>query len=135
MLKDIHRPAVENIVMAVVQEADEETGEPVWNVYLINLYDKEIKGVLVASKGYGQLEGKDVKTSVLRHLIDEVGPNDYARIEPIMTNLFGLSNEFWVSFYLDKQIFDKKYVFLPESIREENFTVVPVINKRGVMIR
>jgi hypothetical protein len=52
-----------------------------------------------------------------------------------MPNLFGLNNEFWVSFYLDKQIYDKKYVFLPETIKEENFTLIPVLNKHGVMIR
>jgi hypothetical protein len=32
-------------------------------------------------------------------------------------------------------MYDKKYIFLPESIKQENFTMVPVLNKRGVMIR
>lgn len=32
-------------------------------------------------------------------------------------------------------MYDKKYVFVPESVKEENFTLVPLINKRGVMIR
>jgi len=32
-------------------------------------------------------------------------------------------------------MYDKKYVFVPESITEENFTHVPVLNKKGVMIR
>ena len=52
-----------------------------------------------------------------------------------MTDIFGLSNEYWVSFYLSKKMYDKKYIFLPESIKEENFSIVPVLNKRGVMIR
>jgi hypothetical protein len=134
MLKDIPQLVVENIVIAIVHEPNDE-GELVWNAYLINLYDKEISNVIVSSKGYGQFEGREVKTSVLRHLIGNVEPKEYARIEPIMENLFGLSNEFWVSFYLGKNIYDKKYIFLPETISESNFTMIPVLNKRGVMIR
>jgi hypothetical protein len=134
MLKDIPQLVVENIVIAIVHEHNDE-GELVWNAYLINLYDKEISNVLVSSKGYGQFEGREVKTSVLRHLIGNVEAKEYAKIEPIMENLFGLSNEFWVSFYLGKNIYDKKYVFLPETISESNFTMIPVLNKRGVMIR
>ena len=134
MLKDIPKLAVENIVVAVVKELNDE-GEMVWNAYLVNLYDQEISNVLVSSKGYGNFEGREVKTSVLRHLIGNIDPKDYAKIEPIMDNLFGLSNEFWVSFYLDKHIYDKKYIFLPETINESNFTMIPVLNKRGVMIK
>jgi hypothetical protein len=134
MLKDIPQLEVENIAIGIVREPD-DNGELVWNAYLVNLYDHEIKNVLVSSKGYGNFEGREVKTSVLRHLIGDIDGKDYAKIEPIMENLFGLSNEFWVSFYKDKNIYDKKYVFLPETITENNFTLIPVLNKHGVMIR
>ncbi len=134
MLKDIPQLTVENIIVAVVRESNDE-GELIWNAYLVNLYDEQITGVLVSSKGYGHYEGRDVKTSILRHLIGNVDSKDYAKIEPIMDNLFGLSNEFWVSFYKDSHMYDKKYIFLPETIFEENMTMIPVLNKRGVMIR
>lgn len=134
MLKDINRPEVTNLVLAAVHEPD-ETGELTWNVYLVNLYDVQISNVLVSSKGYGTFEGRDVKTSVLRHMIGNVDSNDYAKIEMLMENLFGLSNEFWVSFYVGQNIYDKKYVFLPESIKEENFSIIPVLNMPGVMLR
>ena len=134
MLKDIPKLEVENIIVAIVHEPNSE-GEKVWNVYIVNLYKVKIEGVLVSSKGYGTYEGRDVKTTILRHLIGEIDSNDYAKIEPIMPDVFGLSNEYWISFYLDKKMYDKKYVFLPESIREENFSTVPVLGKRGVMIR
>ena len=134
MLKDIPKLIVENIVVAIVHEPNEE-GELLWNAYLVNLYDQPISNVLVSSKGYGNFDGRDVKTSVLRHLIGNIDAKDYAKIEPIMDNLFGLNNEFWVSFYLGNHIYDKKYIFLPETISESNFTLIPVLNKRGVMIR
>ena len=134
MLKDIPKLIVENIIVAIVHEPGIE-GELVWNVYIVNLYDEKIEGVLVTSKGYGHFEGREVKTTVLRHLIGNIDQKDYAKIEPIMTDVFGLSNEYWISFHLAKKMYDKKYIFLPESIREENFSFVPVLNKRGVMIR
>jgi hypothetical protein len=135
MLKDIHRPEVENIALAVVPENDVDTGEKNWNVYLINLYDEDISGVLVSSKGYGELNGDEVKTSVLRHLFDRIGALDYVKVEPILPELFGLNNEYWVSFYIGSTIYDKKYVFLPESIREDHFMLIPFIGKPGVMLR
>ena len=135
MLKDIPKLEVENIITAIVQEEHEDTHELVWNVYLVNLYDKQIEGVLVSSHGYGSHEGRDVKTSTLRHFIGTIDSKDYAKIEPIMQDLFGLNNEYWVSFYLDDKMYDKKYIFLPETITSDNFTMIPVLNKRGVMIR
>ena len=134
MLKDIPKLVVENIIVAIVPE-DNEVGEQIWNVYLVNLYDQKIEGVLVSSKGYGNRNGEDVKTSTLRHFIGAIEPKDYAKIELIIKDVFGLSNEYWISFYLGKDMYDKKYVFLPESITEENLTAIPVLNKKGVMIR
>jgi hypothetical protein len=134
MLKDIPKLVVENIIVAIVPE-ENEVAEQVWNVYLVNLYDQKIEGVLVSSKGYGIRNGEEVKTSTLRHFIGSIESNDYAKIELIIKDVFGLSNEYWISFYLGKDMYDKKYVFVPESITEENFTHVPVLNKKGVMIR
>jgi len=76
-----------------------------------------------------------VRTTTLRYMLDEIPPHSFAKIEPIVEDVFGINNEYWVSFYLDSKMYDKKYVFLAESIREENFTLVPVLNKKGVMIR
>ena len=119
MLKDIHRPEVKNIVLAAVKEPNEESGTMEWHVYLVNLNDEVIRGVLVSSKGYGELDGKEVKTSILRHLIGNVDPQDYARIEMIMDNLFGLSNEYWVSFYMGSDMYDKKYIFYRSQSRKK----------------
>jgi hypothetical protein len=80
------------------------------------------------------VRGESVKTSVLRHFLDTIEPGDFAKIEPIMENLFGISNEYWVSFYKHRVMYDKKYVFVAESISENHLTNIPIINKPGVMI-
>jgi hypothetical protein len=89
----------------------------------------------VSSKGYGVINGEAVKTSTLRHFLNEVKPGSFMKIEPIMEDVFSLSNEYWVSFYIDKIIYDKKFIFLPETISSEYFTLIPILNKRGVMIK
>lgn len=134
MKKDIVPPVVEDIAVAVVKEVN-ELNEMEWNVYLLNLKQIQIEGVLVTSKGYGMYNDEEVKTSVLRHFLDVVDANDYKKIEPITEMVFGLNNEFWVSFFANKVMYDKKYIFLPETIKEENFTLIPIINKKGVMIK
>jgi hypothetical protein len=134
MIKDIPKYIVKDVALAVVKEENEQ-GEPGWNVYVLNLKSEEIQAVLVSSKGYGMYRGEEVKTSTLRHFLEDMPPMTYAKVEPIMDTLFGLNNEYWLSYYLDGGMYDKKYIFLPESIREENFITVPLINKKGVMIK
>lgn len=134
MLKDIPRVEVEDIAIAIVP-TQKEGDEKLWEVYLLNLRKEPIDNVIVSSKGYGHFKGEDVKTSVLRHYLGTIEPDQYMLIEPIQENVFGLNNEYLLSFYIKNTIFDKKYVFLPESINESYFTLIPLLQKRGVMIR
>ena len=134
MKKDITPPTVEDVAVAIVKEQN-DLGETEWNAYLVNLKKEKIEGVLVTSKGYGMLNNEEVKTSTLRHFLGDVDAKNFTKIEPILEPLFGLNNEFWVSFFLHKVMYDKKYIFLPESITEENFILIPSINKKGVMIK
>ena len=132
MKQDINYPEVQDIAIAIIQEEEKDT---FWSVYLINLKDVVLKNVLIASKGYGIHKGEDVKTSTLRHYFPEVQPKSFVKIEPIDTLLFKLSNEYWLSFYVEKEIYDKKYVFLAESVIQDHLIEIPLVGKRGVMIR
>jgi len=133
--KDIDDPKVEDIALAAVPEPNPESGVEEWYIYLINLKDIEINNVLVASRGYGVVEEKKVETSQLRHFVESLPPKSFVKIEPIMENLFALNNQYWVSFYIDRKIFDKKYVFLAETIQKENLTDVPLMGQKGVLLR
>src|SRR5690606_15108110 len=98
MKADLPINHVEDISVAVVM--DNEPGETIdWQVYLINEKSVQIQNVMVTSKGYGEKDGVEVKTSVLRHFIGDVDSMDYARIEPIDSQVFGLNNEYWLSYY------------------------------------
>jgi len=137
MRKDIPINKVKNIGIAVVEELNEEETESIYNVYLINFQDKLLENVLVSSRGYGENKstGEAIKTSVLRHSLGDVEPQSFIKIEPIIEDVFGLNNEYWLSYYEDRQILDKKYIFLAETIQNENFIEIPLINKLGVLIK
>jgi len=135
MKKDINPPKVEDIIVAVVQEKN-ELNQDIWNVYLINQKNDAIENVLVSSKGYiTEVNGNETKTSSLRHSLGKVEGNDFALIEPIMEDVFALHNEYWVSFFENNQMLDKKYIFLAETIKKENFTTIPILEKQGIMIK
>jgi hypothetical protein len=134
MKKDIEHPEVEDIAVAVVKQTN-ELGEENWYAYFLNLKNVTVTNVLVTSRGYGMLDDEEIKTSTLRHFLEDVAPMSAMKIELLMDNVFGLSNEYWVSFYIGKTIYDKKYIFLPESIIEDNFTHIPVLETEGVMIK
>ncbi len=130
MKKDIPIPKVKDVGIAIVPEADSS-----WYVYLLNLKDSPLDGVLVVSKGYGRVEDKEVKTSILRHLFDKVESRAFVKVELLEKRLHVLSNEFWVSFWHKGVMYDKKYVFVTDSLSEDHFTKIPLVNKMGVLIK
>jgi hypothetical protein len=133
MLKDIIEPAFDGVGVAVIHEEGEEN-EMVWNVYLINFNNALIDGVLISSKGYGTINNEEVKTSVLRHMLHEIDALDYGKIEPLHEDLFTINNEYWVSFYLDGKIYDRKFVFVENSIDKNRLAHINVIDKKGILI-
>ena len=133
MKKDIVPPKVEGVSMAVVRETDED-GELAWYVYLINAKDVPLTNVLVSSTGYGEIDGEHRASSEMRHYLESLGAKSWARIERMMEDVFALSNQFWLSFYIGEHIHDKKYIFVAGSIHEEHFTQLPLMNMKGVLI-
>ena len=129
MKKDIQMAAVTDVGVAAVHEEGD------WKVYLINFKKEKLKNVIVSSSGYGSEINPGVKTSSLRFFFDEVGPSDFVIVETIMENLFELNNEYWVSFYIGDEIYDKRFIFVPGSIQVSNLIHISLLQKDGVLIR
>jgi hypothetical protein len=130
MINDIEFPEVRNVTIAVVKE---DLAENPWKVYLINKNQVPIENTLVSSKGYGEMEGEKQKTSVLRHFLETIPPNNSALIEPIDPAVFHLNNEYWVSYYIGREIYDKRFLFVPDTICEGNMTFIKELDKQGVL--
>ncbi|HSZ24211.1 MAG TPA: hypothetical protein VK766_00750 [Cytophagaceae bacterium] len=133
MKKDIPFLPVEGICIAVSRYI-ESAEEISWKVFLINKNSFAIENVFIRSKGYGfNEEGEKQETSTLRHHIPEVAPGEYALIEPIDPGVFHLNNEYWVSYFVSNQVYDKKFIFVPDTIVESNLIFIPQINMEGVL--
>ena len=135
MKAELLGPKVENVGVAVIQSINEDN-EKEYTVYLISLRDDIMEGIIVASTGYGEntTTGEKIKTSTLRHGIEVLLPNEIAKIEPIMPDVFGLSNEYWVSFWVEDVLYDKRFVFPAESLIEENFKYLEIFKRKGVLL-
>lgn len=135
MRDELKGPVVENVKMVVVPEINEEGGTQHY-VYLLNLRDDIMEGIIVSSRGYGVNvdTGEKINTSTLRHCIELLLPNEAAKIEPIMEEVFGLTNEYWLSFWVDEVMYDKKFIFLPETISDANMREVPKLGGKGIIV-
>ncbi|WP_425637733.1 hypothetical protein ACPUEN_20270 [Algoriphagus yeomjeoni] len=131
MKKDIDFSPVTGVKLAIAKE-ETSTGTE-WAVYIINLNLIELKNVMITSKGYGEINGESKKTSVLRHMIDELGEQAVAKVEAIDPAVFVLTNEFWVSYYIMDQIFDKKFIFTSGSFDSGFIKMIPEIGLEGVL--
>ena len=133
MKKDIPFDPVENVYLVVAQDKAEGDEEGIWRVYIINKHEEPLDTVMITSKGYGEKDGLEQKTSTLRHVIERLEGNSYAIIEPIDESVFHLNNEYWVSYYLNGQIYDKKFRFVPDSLTDENVRHIPELDLNGVL--
>lgn len=136
MREELKSPIVENVAVAVVQQINTEN-HPEYLVYLLNLRDDIMEGIIINSTGYGENAntGEKIKTSTLRHCIEVLLPNEAAKIEPIMEDVFGIFNEYWVSFWVDDVLYDKKFVFPPETICEKNLKEISLLGAKGIIIQ
>ena len=133
MIKDIPVPEVNDIAVAVIPEEDENEGLA-WSVYLLNLKDTPIEGVLVSSKGYGELNGEQIKTSTLRHFIEKIEPGNFSKVEPLPDVLLDFFNEYFITYYVGSVLFDKKFVFEPYSINGKNSAFIGSIGQNGILL-
>lgn len=127
MKKDIQFPPVKDVYFTVAKDGKD------WKVYLINRGSDVLENVMITSKGYGEKDGIKQETSVLRHGFPVLDVGEYAMVELIDPQVFHLNNEYWLSFFIGRQVFDKKYIFVPDSISENNLSFIPELNLQGVL--
>ena len=135
MREGLNGPKVEKVAVAIVEETN-ELNETMYYAYLVNLRDDIMEGIIINSTGYGENvnTGEKIRTSTLRHSLEVLLPNEAAKIEPIMEEVFGLANEYWVSFWVNDDLYDKKFVFLPETISKEKMKLIPELGQKGVIL-
>ena len=85
--------------------------------------------VLVVSKGF---EG-DRMTSTMRHGIGSVASKTFAKIEMVQEDVLALNNEFFVTFFAEDKLFERRFVFPKNSVKPSAIEMVPIIEKEGIL--
>ena len=116
MKKDLPTLEVKNVTVVIKPE---KAGEH-WTVHLVNTNDFMLHNILVASEGYGKKAPNRQETSVLRQFFEILDANSSLQIELIDPEVFHLFNEYGITYYVNDEIYFKKFVFVPDSILEEN---------------
>jgi HEPN domain-containing protein len=130
--KDINFLPVEGIQVVVARKLT-ELNQYDWCVYLINQNQQPIHTVFVTSTGYGEKNGEEQKTATLRHFFVSIESGANEIVETIMPDVFHLNNEYWVSYYIGSQIYDKKFIFVPDSITESHLVNIPALGLEGIL--
>ena len=99
-----HAP-VENVFLAVTQEYNETFKGNDYYVYLINQKEQDLEMVLVLSQG----SDGEVKTSQMKHKIEKLPANSFAKVELMQEEVLGLNNVFKVSFFEENRMFEKNF--------------------------
>lgn len=113
----------------MVFEWNEELLSKEWNAYLINDGNFPIEMVFVVSKGY---DG-DIKTAKMRHRMEVLEAKCYQKLEFVQKDVLVLTNEFYVTYYLNKQLYEKRFIFKKGSVSEENLAQIPLLQIKGIL--
>ncbi|MCC5920590.1 MAG: hypothetical protein LAT68_10680 [Cyclobacteriaceae bacterium] len=137
MKEDINIPKVEGIKLAMVP--DTELGAPVlpdtyWKAHLINTNSYAIEGVLINTKGYGEIDGRAKETGTFRHHIDVLEGGAAAAFETLPPDLLQLNNEFMLTYFHDGKLFDRKYIFETGSIQPDRMQHIDELKRDGVVL-
>lgn len=127
MKKDIDFSPVKNVHVVIGKDSGG------WKVYLVNRRMEDLENVMVTSSGYGKTGNEAQKTSTLRHMFPKIPAGEFAFIELIQEDVFHLNNQYWVSYFIDGQVYDKKFIFVPDSIIDDNLIFIEEIQMKGIL--
>ena len=128
MKQDINIPEIKNVTVVIKPE----DGGDHWSVHLVNSNRFILKDILVASKGYSQKAPGREETSVIRQFFETLEAKASMQIELIDPEVFHLFNEYGVTYYIDKEIYFKKFVFVPDSSTLENLIENEILGTKAV---
>lgn len=129
MKKDIEIPISKDVYIALVNEWNEEFKIKEWNAYILNNEATDIELVFVVSKGYDA----DKKTATMRHSMEALKARSYQKLEFVQDEVLKLNNEFFVTYYVDGKLYEKRFLFKKDEVQERNLTQIPLLEKQGVL--
>jgi hypothetical protein len=129
--EDIEIPIAKDVYVAIVHEWNKEFLSQDWNTYIINNRSTPIEMVLIVSKGF---DG-EVKTSTLRYAFGKIDGKGFEKIEMVQEEVLRLTNEFFVTYYADNKLYEKRFLFEKDSVNEQNTVHIPILEMDGILAK
>jgi hypothetical protein len=129
MKKDIEIPIAKEVYVALIHEANEEFLDREWNAYILNNRATAIDMVMVVSNGFDT----ERKTSTMRHVIGELAAKSFKKIEVVQEDVLTLNNEFFVTYYADSKLYEKRFIFESGSVSIGNLSPIPILEQDGIL--
>ncbi len=117
--------------MALVPEGTSEGKSKEWYAFLLNEGKTPIETVLIVSEGYDESR----KTSRMRHSISVLPANSYAKIELVQEDVLALNNVFFVTYFADNKLYEKRFLFSRECLSPPQLVLVPLLKKDGIFVK
>jgi len=128
--KDIEIPIVnKDVYIAIVPDWNDELKTNEWNAYILNDGTAPIELVFVVSKGFLG----DTKTATMRHSMEKLAAKSFQKLEFIQSEVLELTNEFYLTYYLNGKLHEKRFIFTQNSVAEENLSQIPLLHKSGIL--
>ncbi|MBU2948454.1 hypothetical protein [Zobellia uliginosa] len=128
MKKDIEIPIAKDVHVVIIREWNEDFLSKDWNAYIINSRADEIEMTIVVSKGFDD----ERQTSTMRHGIGTIASKEFKKVEMLPEEILVLDNEFFVTFFAEGKLFEKRFLFPQNTITENNLSNIPLIDKDGI---
>lgn len=122
-------PLGQGVFVAAVLEENEDFQTRDWNAYIVNTNNFPLEMVLIVTRGFD----KKKATSTMRHTIKLLPAKSFAKIEFLEDQVLRLNNEFLVTYFEENKMFEKRFTFKKNSIKESATGAIPLIPKKGVL--
>ena len=74
-------------------------------------------------------------TSTMRHKIETLPANSFAKVELMQEELLALNNHFKVTFFENNKMFEKEFILKKNSFKEGALRHIDLLNKRGIILK
>ncbi|MFD1314182.1 hypothetical protein [Namhaeicola litoreus] len=131
MKKDIEIKEFEGLSLVVTYTFNDIYKSNDWVAFLLNESSFDLNTVLIMSKGFD----RERETAIMRHKIDVLPAGSFAKIELLQEDVLELNNEFSLSFFVENNLFEKKF-FVPKStVKEGKLRMIKAMNMRGIAFK
>lgn len=117
--------------MALVPEKASEGSATDWYAYVLNQGPRPLEMVLVVSEGHDRSR----KTSKMRHSISLLPALSFAKVELVLEEVLSLNNVFFVTYFADNKLYEKRFVFEKQDLATLKLSPVPLLKKDGIFVK